>query len=528
MKAKAWSLLMGLCCLGVILLWGGRAHAVFYLDADKTFDISGQIQTRLTFRTQDSKGFTNFELGFGNVKTHVPVGHLVQHRNLAYLEVNHDLKKLNLPWDLKIKYHILSRLYYDGIYDYGPHVFREIGGTPNPVKKIDDFKWDADLREWYVDISRGPLFLRVGRQNLSWGEADVFRLLDNINPLDNTFGFIFEDLNDRRIPLRMIRSSYNIGKVGPISSFAVEGFFAPGALENTVAPIPPPGTPYAPPVPRPGGIPIPGSIFDEFTEKPDRRWDNSRFGLRLQGVLFENVNLAIAGYRTYLDDLTPRLVVFQQFQPPAIPPILGLELNRSESKVWIFGGSLNYYEKHIDTVIRSEVAYLNDVPVFIPRINTPDPDFSLGFPQFLTGEIPKRDEVRFVVGLDKDVWIRALNKKNTFLVSLQYFGQYIRDYDKDIKMAVPRFPNSTDFISIKRYEQTITALINTKYMNGNLKPEFVVAYDPRGAVLLLPSIQYEWDPFRIKLQYGVILGKFTGMGVFRDRDQVSLTLSWLF
>jgi hypothetical protein len=526
MKTKQWGLLVGFCCLVTIFFWSDKAHAIFYLDADKTFEISGQIQTRLTFRLNDSKGFTNYELG--NVSTRVPAGHLIQHRNLAYLEVNHDLKKINFPLDFKVKYHVVGRLFYEGIYDYGPHVFREVGDTRNPVKDIDRFKWDADVREYYVDISRGPLFFRIGRQNLSWGETDVFRLLDNINPLDNTFGFIFEDLNDRRIPLRMIRGSYNLGRVGPISSFGVEGFFVPGAFEHTVAPITPPGTPYAIPSPLPGGVPIPGTIFEENPEKPGRRWDNSRFGLRLQGVLFDNINLSLAGYRTFLDDPTPRMVVYRQFQPPVIPPILAIELNRSENKVWIFGGSLNMHEKHIDTVIRSEVAYFNDVPVFIPRINIPDPDMSLGFPQFLTGEIPKRDEIRFSVGLDKDVWIRALNKKNTFLVSLQYFGQYIRRYDQDISAAVPRFPNSTDFVSIKRYEQTITLLMRTTYMNGNLTPQFVAAYDPRGAVLLMPSIQYQWDPFRINLQYATIQGKFTGMGFFRDRDQVSLSLSWLF
>ena len=44
------------------------------------------------------------------------------------------------------------------------------------------------LFEWYVNFIKGPLFIRIGRQNLSWGETDGFRLLDQINPLDNNFG----------------------------------------------------------------------------------------------------------------------------------------------------------------------------------------------------------------------------------------------------------------------------------------------------------------------------------------------------
>ena len=59
----------------------------------------------------------------------------------------------------------------------------------------------------YLDFEKGPLFLRLGRQNLAWGETDVFRLLDNINPLDDSFGGFFIALDERRVPLAMVRSS---------------------------------------------------------------------------------------------------------------------------------------------------------------------------------------------------------------------------------------------------------------------------------------------------------------------------------
>jgi len=36
--------------------------------------------------------------------------------------------------------------------------------------------------ECYLDLVKGPVFLRLGRQNLAWGETDLFRLLDGINP----------------------------------------------------------------------------------------------------------------------------------------------------------------------------------------------------------------------------------------------------------------------------------------------------------------------------------------------------------
>ena len=83
------------------------------------------------------------------------------------------------------------------------------------------------------------LFLRFGKQNLAWGETDVFRLLDQINPLDNTFGGPFEDLDDRRIPLWMLRGSYNLGVLGPIDSLTLEGFWVPGDLGRSCLPAVP-------------------------------------------------------------------------------------------------------------------------------------------------------------------------------------------------------------------------------------------------------------------------------------------------
>ncbi len=76
------------------------------------------------------------------------------------------------------------------------------------------------------------------RQILAWGETDIFRLLDGVNHLDNSFGGPFEDLDDRRIPLWMLRSSLNLGMVGPVSSLTLEGFIVPGTLDATVAPWP--------------------------------------------------------------------------------------------------------------------------------------------------------------------------------------------------------------------------------------------------------------------------------------------------
>lgn len=509
----------------VIILFAGSSEAL-YLDKDRTCHLSGELQTRGSWRTEDSKGFTS---------PSVAAGHTVQHRSLLYVEVNHDLKNVNWPADFKVKYHLRARFLYEGIYDYGPSNFRNLPNK-NYIEDIDDFKWDAALWEAYADISRGPLFLRLGRQNLSWGETDVFRLLDSINPLDNTFGGIFEDLDDRRIPLIMARSSYNFGRVGPVASFTWEGFWVPGALDNNVSPYSPPGTPYELPIPPAADGSVPGivTLYDRL-DNPSEKSSSSRWGVRLQGVLGNNLTVAVAHYKSFLDDPAGRFVVDRQGALLPLPlTASAVAVEKVFKRVRITGASMNFYERHTNMVIRSEFAYLEDVPVFIPDINTPAPRLVI-FPvpalQFSDGRIPTKDQIRFSLSVDKDVWIRPLNNVAQFNFTVQYTGQYIKDFDDRMVYPIPHHPDSLDFGTVvKRYEQSLTLLILNQggYINGKLFPEFVCAYDPRGAYLIQPAALYRFDPFQVKLTYSAIAGNFVSMGFFRDRDQVTLNFSWLF
>jgi hypothetical protein len=178
-----------------------------------------------------------------------------------------------------------------------------------------------------------------------------------------------------------------------------------------------------------------------------------------------------------------------------------------------------------------------DEPVFIPQISTPDPTIALAvpgdpttaYPIFNEGKIPTKNILRYALGLDKNLWVRALNPDSTFYVSFQYLGQYIRDFDDRISVAVPT--NATPpytYPDVKKFDHTFTLLVNNSWVNGTLKPEMVLAYYARGAWLIQPSVEYIFEPCRIKLQYSCIDGNLNGFGLFRDRDQAALTFSVLF
>jgi len=529
-------------CMLAYLGAAATSQAV-YIDNKQTLQVTAKLQTRASIRLNNSEGFT-FPSDVGS-------GDLVQWRNLALIEIDHDL--VNLSQDLDVlyplkalniesKYRLVGRFIYEAVYDVGPQSFQDV--KERDKENIDSFSHQYDLWEFYFDFSRGPWFLRVGRQNLAWGETDMFRLLDYINPLDNTFGGPFEDLDDRRIPLWMLRGTYDLGGVGPISSLMLEGFWVPGSWDVRVAPFPPVGTPYFPPLP---------AEYVPFLRvaTPDKTMSNSRWGVRLQGLVGSGLNLSVCHYKTYLDGPALRSVVTRNV--PVLLDLDVLNLEASFPAVQITGGSLSYWESHVDVILRGEVAWFWDEPVLIPEENLgtffgpviplPPPLLDLaaeilgvdvrdlglnGIPvNPQSGTIPKKNILRFMTGVDKQVWIRPLNKRSTFLISMQYFGQWISDYDEGLRQGIALYPSLSNFAKQKEFESILTALIGTNYMNGRINPQVGLGYDVRGAWLLLGAINYVREPFRFAIQYSGIEGNMTGFGAYRDRDQISFMFTYL-
>jgi hypothetical protein len=364
-----------------------------------------------------------------------------------------------------------------------------------------------------------------------------------INPLDNTFGGPFEDLDDRRIPLWMLRGSYTIGTIGPISSAMIEAFWVPGSWDVRVSPVAPAGTAYSAPFPDVG--------MALKIVHPAKRLSNSRWGVRVMGLLGGSFNFTLAHYKTFSDTLGVRVGV-----TPGLPVLLSTNDAWQEivfKDVQITGASFNYCEPRTDIIFRGEVAWFWDEPALIPDENLKLSDTTIPLPPVIVdllsdlmgqdlamlgfdslpvnptgGTIPKKDILRFMIGLDKYMWIRSLNKRTTFFLSLQYFGQWVSDYDNRMKQPFALYPKPLDFAAIREIEGTFTFLANTNYLNGRITPQLVVAYDIRGAWLVMPSVLFLREPFRFMVQYSAIAGQFTGFGGFRDRDQLTFILTYLF
>ena len=135
----------------------------------------------------------------------------------------------------------------------------------------DDYA--IDLPSFYFDYSSGPLWLRVGNQQIAWGESLFFRVLDNPNGLDlrrhSAFDWASEEFSDKRVPALGVRGSYSFKNDWEVEAWAQE--FQPSVMSNE-------NTPY-------NAI---TSTFVVHTEagfdEVDDKWN---FGARLRGQIGE-------------------------------------------------------------------------------------------------------------------------------------------------------------------------------------------------------------------------------------------------
>ncbi len=130
-----------------------------------------------------------------------------------------------------------------GVYkDFGdPSLFdTPFYGSSGSLLEVSNDNYMVDLPSLYLDYTKGPLWLRIGNQQIAWGEALFFRVLDVPNGLDLRrhlfIDWASEEYADERVASPAVRGSYQIS-----GDWEIEGFvqkFSPSIL-------PPPNSPFS-------------------------------------------------------------------------------------------------------------------------------------------------------------------------------------------------------------------------------------------------------------------------------------------
>ena len=157
----------------------------------------------------------------------------VQERNELRFDLKYDIVPAGQPFlglISKAKANMLYRGRYDSVFD-----LRDAYGKRNYDR--DDFRFPEGEypREMFLDLeftgALRPLGMRIGRQQVVWGEADLFRSIDVVNPLRlDQNELLGEDFADYREPLWIAKFLYDAGAVGPfIENGGLEFFYSPNS-----------------------------------------------------------------------------------------------------------------------------------------------------------------------------------------------------------------------------------------------------------------------------------------------------------
>jgi len=363
-----------------------------------------------------------------------------------------------------LKWKATVRLDVDPVY-YGTEFY------PQAVRK--DQRLDFFLRETYIDTSVGNLELRLGKQNIIWGEMVGLFFADVVSARDQR-DFILPDFEIIRIPQWAARVEYfgekshaeviwlpypdidDIGKQG--AEFFPFQIFAPAGFSQ--------------------------QFNDEH--RPDNNLKNSNYGARVS-TLRNGWDLSAFYYRS-----TDVNATF--YRDVTLSPTPTLVFTPRHDRIWQAGATL---AKDFGSVVaKAETVYASGRYFNVTRLTEP------------TGVVTQ-DTLDYVLGLDFTL------PKETRL-NLQYFQRVFFKHDPDLLQD--------------RREGGVSLLLSGK-IGASLEPEFLIIQSVnRNDSLMRPKLG--WIParnWRVTFGVDIFTGPVTGFfGRFNDRDRADIKLRYDF
>ena len=370
---------------------------------------------------------------------------------------------------------------------------------------LDDHDWQF-LKECHVTWTPGTFLFRVGKQIVSWGEMDFFRIMDQINPTDDRRGFSDVEFETTIIPIWLIRAEWwpqlNLGFAeetglqfifNPNAEFIANQRLETGndfgGIWSAGAEIP------SDPELLALGIGTPtlyvGHPDLNQVVEPDS-WDDSAFeyGLRLT-LMIKGSILTLNGF--YGLENSPQLL----FADPmfVLDPTLGAlgvpalgTASDGTSIVYPIYRGVHPIQKYVG------VTWTGDLPILITALGGVNPLIRVEVRYQLDKVYADADQMRYIksdyldtgIGIDWKVKWNLLNERAYITIMPQFLYSRIMDYPDDALL------NDTDdgFLPDQDY-YTATLVLSTSYINGKLIPQVAAAYlFNNESSLIIPSLDY--------------------------------------
>lgn len=366
-------------------------------------------------------------------------------------------------WSQRVKWKASARLDYDAVFDLDDFY-------PEDVK--DDQRFDASVRETYVDISVGDWDFRFGRQHIIWGEMVALFFADVVSAKDLK-QFILPDFDVMRIPQWAARAEYFRGdfhgEVIWIPYPTYDDFGVPGAEFYPYPALPPPGY----------GI----TFRDE--EKPEGDASDMGYGLRLSyiqsgwdlsGFYYNSRDISAAFSREIVNAPAPLFV----YQP----------IHR---RIQQYGATLS--KDFLQMVVKAEAVYTQGRLFDVNNLGDAD-------------GLVQKDVLDYVLGMEYPLGARAR-------LNMQIFQRW--------------FPDLAPGMTAKALETGASLYLSSRF--GAFEPQLLVAGSlNRGDYLLRPRLVWELGPrWRWVNGVDVFGGNRNALfGRYGDRDRVYSEIRYTF
>lgn len=378
---------------------------------------------------------------------------------------------------------------------------------------VEDEYWQL-LKEAHFTWTPGNFFFRVGKQIVAWGETDGFRLMDQINPLDQARGLADVEFETTIIPIWLIRTEYYPQlQVSWLQDMALQFIFNPNAdfipdrrirLGNDKAGI------WAPNVEVSRTARLGSAIehLDEPTEFDDEGYE---YAVRLQAMAW--------------DSLFSLNYFYGRENSPAEVMKAGLPgmSEAGDGKTLIHPKYDGYYPllRFVGGTFTRDVPVLNAsflggvAPVVrLESFYAFDNTFATSDNKF-----KESDEWRWAVGMDWKVRIRPLNEKYFFSISPQFYHRKVRDY-----------PHTYDYAGVEDDNYMASLMINTSYYLNKINPSFFWLRDVtnRSNMFKYQVIYDHTDYWRYTIGAMFFNGKekTKGFDVFENKDYIYFKISY--
>ena len=374
--------------------------------------------------------------------------------------------KFNINPVFKIK--LGGRVFYDAVYDLTDQYPEDVN---------ENMRKEALLRDAYLNISLSQVNIRLGHQQIVWGESLGQFFADVVTPKDFR-EFFLPDFEDLRLPIWALDVQYNF-----LPDVTLEAVISPDQTVNKFAL---PGADFAFSLPAPAGVDV--ALLPD--DKPDTDFKHWNGGFKLSWLI---KGWDIAGFYYTSPDHIPAL-----FKTVSVDPATGrtvLTLDPQHRRVHHHGFT---FSKGVGpTIVKGEFVYTRN-----RFFNAEDVTQNEG--------LLRRGQLRYMVGVDYTIGGKV-DMNGEFQQEITFASR------RDLSDQVLR---SWIFL---RFE--------TGFFDEKLVPEltFILGLDS-GDTMVNPNLTY--NPKRwLQFIWGAYL--FSGpndqlYGQFDSKDRVYMTTRFLF